>query len=329
MKQRGVALILVLWVLSILTLMASSFTLTMHRETASLSHTKENAQALAQAKSGLALAQAMLLHEDETKRWRIDGSIYEIETDNSLTRIRILSETGKIDLNSAPQTLLHDVLQFSPLETQAQLELENAILDWRDEDENTRPFGAEKPEYKAAKLGYAPRNKPFRSFEELQMLKGITAEVLAWMQPIFTIYAAGQTQVEVDVASREVLNVLPEVDVNLLDAYFLAKQKAILNHQPMPKIPRSENAAQAMSQDVEAITETETDPEISVVTISVETILENEATARIDAIVEKADGENNLPFQTLVWKSNSELPSLFSPTLEPFLIAHYFEPEQK
>jgi general secretion pathway protein K len=333
MKQRGVALILVLWVLSILTLMASSFTLTMRRETASLSHTKENAQALAQAKSGLALAQAMLLHEDETKRWRIDGSIYEIETDNSLTRIRILSETGKIDLNSAPQTLLHHVLQFSPLEMQAQLELENAILDWRDEDENTRPFGAEKAEYKAAKLSYAPRNKPFRSFEELQMLKGMTAEVLAWMQPIFTIYAAGQTQVEVDVASREVLNVLPEVDVNLLEAYFLAKQKAILNHQPMPKIPRSENAAQAMSQDVEATTETETAPEtapeISVVSISVETILENEATARIDVIVEKADGENNLPFQTLVWKSNSELPSLFSPTLEPFLIAHYFEPEQK
>ena len=325
MKQRGVALILVLWVLSILTLMASSFTLTMRRETASLSHVKENAQALEQAKSGLALAQAMLLQEDENKRWRVDGSIYEIESDDAVTRIRIFSETGKIDLNSAPQNLLHYVLQFAPLEKQAQLELENAILDWRDEDENTRPFGAEKPEYKAAKLSYAPRNKPFRAFEELQMLKGMTAQVLAWMQPIFTIYAAGQTEVEVAVAPREVLNVLPEIDVNLLDAYFLEKQKAILNHQPLPKLPRSENAAQAMSQDVETTTEAETAPEISVVTISVETQLENEATARIDVTLEKADGENNLPFQTLVWQSESDLPSLFSPELEPFLIAHYFE----
>jgi len=328
MKQRGVALILVLWVLSILTLMASSFTLTMRRETASLSHTKENAQALAQAKSGLALAQAMLLHEDETKRWRVDGNIYEIETNEAVTRIRILSETGKIDLNSAPQNLLHHVLQFSPLETQAQLELENAILDWRDEDENTRPFGAEKPEYKAAKLSYAPRNKPFRSFEELQMLKGMTAEVFAWMQPIFTIYAAGQTEVEVGVASREVLNVLPNIDANLLDEYFSTKQKAILNHAPMPIVPRSENAAQAMNQDIETTTEAETAPEISVVTISVETILENEASARIDVIAEKADGENNLPFQTLVWQSELDLPSLFSPALEPFLITHYFEPTQ-
>lgn len=325
MKQRGVALILVLWVLSILTLMASSFTLTMRRETVGLSHTKENMQALAQTKSGLALAQAMLLHEDETKRWRVDGSIYEIETNDTVTRIRIFSETGKIDLNSAPQKLLHHVLQFSPLETQAQLELENAILDWRDEDENTRPFGAEKAEYKAAKLNYAPRNKPFRSFEELQMLKGMTANVLTWMQPIFTIYAAGQTEVDWNLASREVLNVLPEIDVNLLDAYFLAKQKAILNHQPLPKLPRIENAAQAMSEDVEATTEEEMPFEISVVTISVETILNEEVTARIDVVVEKADGENNLPFQTLVWQTNSDFPSLFSPELEPFLIAHYFE----
>lgn len=325
MKQRGVALILVLWVLSILTLMASSFTLTMRRETVGLSHTKENMQALAQTKSGLALAQAMLLHEDEKKRWRVDGSIYEIETNDTVTRIRILSETGKIDLNSAPQKLLHHVLQFAPLETQAQLELENAILDWRDEDENTRPFGAEKAEYKAAKLNYAPRNKPFRSFEELQMLKGMTADVLAWMQPLFTIYAAGQTEVDWNLASREVLNVLPEIDVNLLDAYFLAKQKAILNHQPLPKLPRIENASQAMNEDVEATTE-EMPFEISVVTISVETILNEEVTARIDVVVEKADGENNLPFQTLVWQTDSDLPSLFSPELEPFLIAHYFEP---
>lgn len=327
MKQRGVALILVLWVLSILTLMAGSFTLTMRRETAGLSHTKENAQALAQAKSGLTLAQAMLLHEDETKRWRVDGSIYEIESDTATTRIRITSEFGKIDINSATAQLLHHVLQFAPLEIQAQQELENAILDWRDEDETTRPFGAEKPEYKAAKLSYAPRNKPFRSFEELQMLKGMNANVFAWMQKIFTIYAAGQTEVEVNTSSREVLNVLPEIDATQLDNYFFARQKAILNHAPMPILPRIENAGQSMNSDAQNTTEAEVAPDIAVVTISVETILENEATARIDVTMEKLDGANNLPFQILVWQTDLDAPSLFSQELEPFLIAHFFEPE--
>lgn len=332
MKQRGVALILVLWVLSILMLMAGSFTLTMRRESAGVSHIKANAQALVQAQAGISLAQAMLLHEDETKRWRVDGSIYEIEEENATTRIRLLSETGKIDINSATTNLLHQVLSHAPLDTQEQLNLENAILDWRDEDDTTRPFGAEKPEYHAAKLSYAPRNKPFRSLEELQMVRGMTADIFAWMQPIFTVYAAGQTEVELNLATRDVLNVLPEVDSNLLDAYFLARQQNIINHAPLPVVPRIENASQAMAQDVETTTEAETAPDISVVTASIETILDNEAQARIDVVMEKIDGANNLPFQVVTWQKQSDTtnkPSLFSETMNSLVIARYVEPEHE
>jgi general secretion pathway protein K len=327
MKQRGVALILVLWVLSILMLMAGSFSLTMRRESAGVMAIKANAQANTQAQAGLAIAEAMLLHEDENKRWRIDGSIYEIETQNAKTRIRILSETGKIDLNSVPNTLLHQVLTDAPLETQAQLNLENAILDWRDEDENTRPFGAEKSEYLAAKLHYAPRNKPFRSLEELQMLRGMNADIFAWMKQIFTVYAAGQTEVDFNLATRDVLNVLPEIDSNSLDAYFIARQQSILNHTPLPTIPRNVNSSQAMSQDIESTTEIDTITEISVVSITVETILENEAQATIHVVLEKIDGANNLPFQILTWQNETDnlTPSLFSDEMNPFVIAHYFE----
>jgi general secretion pathway protein K len=328
MKQRGVALILVLWVLSILTLMAGSFSKTMRRESAGVMTIRANAEENAQAQAGIALAQAMLLHEDETKRWRVDGSIYEIETKNATMRIRLLSETGKIDINSVTSQLLHNVLLHAPLETQAQVELENAILDWRDEDETTRPFGAEKPEYKAAKLSYAPRNKPFRSLEELQMVRGLDADVFAWMQPIFTVYAAGQTEVDLNLATRDVLNVLPEIDVNLLDAYFLARQQAILNHAPMPVVPRIENAAQAMTQDVETTTETEAAPEISVVTVTVEAILDNDAQAAVQVVMEKIDGANNLPFQILKQQNQIETLSLFSETMNQLVVARYAEPNQ-
>lgn len=326
MKQRGVALILVLWVLSILTLMAGSFSKAMRRESAGVMTIRANAEANAQAQAGIALAQAMMLHEDETKRWRVDGSIYEIETENATMRIRLLSETGKIDINSVAVQLLHQVLLNAPLETQAQLELENAILDWRDEDDTTRPFGAEKPEYKAAKLSYAPRNKPFRSLEELQMVRGLDAEVFAWMQPLFTVYAAGQTEVDLNLATRDVLNVLPEVDTNLLEAYFLARQQAILNHAPMPKLPRRENAAQAMTQDVENTTEAEVAPEISVVTVTVEAILDNDAQAAIQAVMEKIDGANNLPFQILTQQNQADSSSLFAETMNAFVVARYVEP---
>lgn len=329
-KQRGVALILVLWVLSILMLMAGSFTLTMRRETAGVSGIKANAQAMAQVKAGISLAQAMMLQDDETKRWRIDGSIYEIESENAITRIRLLSETGKIDINSVTANLLHQVLIHAPLDSQAQLNLENAILDWRDDDETTRPFGAEKTEYHAAKLNYAPRNKPFRSLEELQMVRGMTADVFTWMQPIFTIYAAGQTEVALNLATREVLNVLPDVDVNLLDAYFLARQQSIVHHAPLPVIPRMANATQAMAGDIETTTETEAAPDISVITVIVETHLDNDAQARAQVVMEKIDGANNLPFQILTWQNPSDTTntsSLFSETMNSLVVTRYVEPE--
>ena len=322
MKQRGVALVLVLWVLSILMLMAGSFSLTMRRESAGVSGIYTHAQALAQAQAGIAIAQAMLLHDDENKRWRVDGSIYEIQYLQATMRIQIQSQTGKIDINSAPVSLLHHVLQYAPLDKQAQLNLENAILDWRDADDDTRPFGAEKNEYHSAKLHYSPRNKPFRSMEELQMVRGMTSDVLNWMQPLFTVYAAGQTEVEYAVASREVLSVLPEIDVNLLDAYFVAREKSILLHTPMPVIPRVENANQAMTQDVQNTTESSTMTEISVVSVVVEVQLETDTHTQVEVIMEKMDGANNLPFQILTWKNQAEYThtnSLFSQNLTPIL----------
>ena len=322
MKQRGVALVLVLWILSILILMAGSFSVTMRRESAGVTGIRAHAQALAQAQAGIAIAQAMLLHEDENKRWRIDGSVYEIRYPHSTVRIQIQSQAGKIDINSASITLLHHVLQYAPLDKQAQLNLENAILDWRDADDITRPFGAEKEEYHHAKLHYAPRNKPFRSMEELQMVRGMNSDVLNWMQPLFTVYAAGQTEVEYAVASHDVLRVLPEIDVSLLDAYFLAREKSILLHTPMPAVPRIENTTQAMVQDVQDTTEPPSMPEISVVNVVVEVQLDDQTNVQIDAMMEKMDGANNLPFQMLTWNSQADytrVNSLFSRTMTPIL----------
>ncbi|HCT99660.1 MAG TPA: general secretion pathway protein GspK [Methylococcaceae bacterium] len=324
MKQRGVALVLVLWIMSLLMLMAGSFSLTMRRESTGVSGSLSQAKAIAQAQGGVALAQAMLLHEDESKRWRVDGSVYEISTQHAVMRIQIQSQAGKIDINSAPMTLLHHVFQYAPLDSQAQLNVENAILDWRDADDTPRPFGAEKDDYQKAKLHYAPRNKPFRSMAELQMVRGMTEEVLAWMQPIFTVYAAGQTDIDYALAPRDVLAVLPEVDVNLLDTYFIARQKSAATNAPPPAIPRRQNAGQAMVQEMQDTTEPASAPEISVVSVIVEVQLDDDekSTAQIEVMMEKIDGANNLPFQQLTWKTQTDYAqthSLFGVDVTPLL----------
>ena len=70
-RQKGLALVLVLWVLSLLTIMAGSFALSIRREASIVADIKNNAQAMAVAESGIAMAEMMLLNTDQYKRWRV------------------------------------------------------------------------------------------------------------------------------------------------------------------------------------------------------------------------------------------------------------------
>lgn len=160
-QQRGFALLLVLWILSLLTIMAGSFALTIRRESAIIAGLKDNAQATAVAESGIAIAQVMLLNNDKTKRWVANGSIYSLNdwqqlgVENAHVRLRIIDEKGKIDINKASQKLLASLMSSSPLtDERDQLRLVGAILDWRDQDDIPSNDGAEHEQYSQQGLNY-------------------------------------------------------------------------------------------------------------------------------------------------------------------------------
>ncbi len=60
------------------------------------------------------------------------------------------------------------------------LELADAILDWIDEDDEPREFGAEIDYYSAQQPACRPRNGPLASLAELLMVRGITPESSLW-----------------------------------------------------------------------------------------------------------------------------------------------------
>ena len=172
-KQHGLALVLVLWVLSLFIIMAGSFALSMRREASVAIGIKNSSQGIAAAEAGIAVAEMMLLNPDQNRRWRSDGSVYQIDFVDTLVRVRLLAETGKIDINAAEPPLLQSLLAGAPIEPDQQAALLGAILDWRDPDDQVNINGAETEEYHAAGLKYVPRNQPFQSIEELQMVLGI------------------------------------------------------------------------------------------------------------------------------------------------------------
>lgn len=347
-KPRGFALVLVLWVLSLMTIMAGSFALTMRRESALVSDSRNNAQAIAVAESGLALAEFMLLNPDPQFGWRTDGSIYQINYANSKVRIRMLSENGKIDINSADQTLLQELMSGAPLDAKLQTGLVNAILDWRDEDDLVRIEGAEKKDYKKAGLSYQPSNKPFRSIDELQLVLGMNEQIFKWLENLVTVNS-GQPKVNLSLAAKEVLQVLPGLDAELIDEFIAARRDSAINGLPAPKLvanndvytiePSAAIAVQPASAQKTApslqnifenngqATAQNTAEQKGVITVIAEAQLDDGSTADIQALIQ-ADALGSSPFQILKWRSNATVnESLFSDEKDMLLVGQYAEPQ--
>lgn len=354
-RQRGFALVLVLWVLSLLTIMAGSFALSMRREAAIVTGSSSNARGVAIAESGLALAELMLMHPDQQQRWRTDSSIYHVDYADASLRIQLLAETGKIDINSADEPLLQGLIAQVPLEAEEQTRLLNAILDWRDTDDQVRENGAEKKDYKAAGLSYQPGNKPFQSIEELQLVLGMNEQVFKALENLITVYSK-QPKVDLAQAPKDVLQIVPGMDAELIDTYIMARRDSAINGLAAPTLVlrdgvyslnmaepgeapqtlRDSGSLKARPQSALGGTTFGTDankansaPALSgAVTIISEALLDDDTTATLKVLIKKADGAGKSPFQILKWQRNPAADeSLFTDEKDELLVRQYAEPQ--
>jgi general secretion pathway protein K len=321
------ALVLVLWVISLLTVMAGSFALSMRRETAITMGIKNNALALAVAESGVAIAELMLLNPDQNQRWRADGSIYEIIGGDAKIRVRLLSEAGKVDINDADQVLLEALMAIIPSEAEQKAKLVGAIIDWRDADDLIHSDGAEKNDYKQAGLSYQPSNKPFQTLEELQLVLGMNEAIFLQLEPLITVYS-GQATVSVQQAAKEVLQIIPGLDTSLIDTYMTARMESAINNLAMPPYPASTGVASIVEQPVVF-------GQATVLTLVSEAQLEDGSSAIIRVLIKQADPtavQNTTvlqsPFQVLKWQQvTTNDQSLFDDAMSDLLIKKYAEPE--
>ena len=305
----GYALVIVIWILTLLSLMAGSFALTMRRDNSVSLALKNNALALALTESGLGLAEFAMQNPDPDQRWLVDGTIYQVlRADGSEIRIRVSSESGKIDLNMASDKLLAAMLKSVTGDLFAEEKLFNTILDWRDADDDVRPHGAEKKQYQEAGLGYGPSNKPFQSLEELQSILGMNNDLYQQLKPLLTVYS-GQNNINDKEASPQVLQIYESVNGNT------AVQT--------PSAP----AAPAPANGVAALANTNQN---SAYTFQVDVLMEDNASASLEAVIKfqpsQAQAQTSVPtqapnvVQVLDWKQNQLQPSLFAAGMDARLI---------
>lgn len=147
------------------------------------------ARLMAAADAGVEIALANLTRPGMATRWSIDGRTYNASWGDVPVAIRIEDEAGKIMLNRIDGENMSWLLSALNL-PQDQIEiLRDSFDDWIDQDDEPRANGAEREFYRPR--GYAPRNGPPTSVEELGDIRGFTPALVERIARIATVEVNG------------------------------------------------------------------------------------------------------------------------------------------
>jgi len=189
-KARGSILIIVIWAIAVLAVIVGGTQVVCYRMAAVGAKNLEQVQARWAARAGVEQVIAVLSYNLEnpnpsdalaivrdledtavgktgTGTWEIthvmDGQLYLGPMDES-SKLNIntvsMNEMTEMDLDGLSQDVI------------------DAIIDWRDEDDEVSLMGAEEDFYRNRNLNYEPRNSDLKSVAEMELIAGVWPESL-------------------------------------------------------------------------------------------------------------------------------------------------------
>ncbi|CAM3591418.1 General secretion pathway protein GspK [Pseudomonas reidholzensis] len=162
-RQRGAALLLVLWVVGLLSALLAGLAVSVQLQQRQARWLNSQTQAAFAAQAGFNLAVTNLLR-DGPQRWLADGQPHLQRFADSSLRISVSSERGKLDLNATPATSLEKLLRASGASVERSHTITQAL--------RTR------------------RNQvPLRMLEEFRELPGMTYAVYTRALPFITVWS--------------------------------------------------------------------------------------------------------------------------------------------
>ncbi len=223
--QRGIALILVLWTLVLLTVIAGSLTTTVRTELSMTRNLLDEVQGRGLLDAGFTYVLANYLGANRSEVETMlpdDGRLREWIFDGHKLRVGLTGEDAKIDLNLADDEFIKNALLSAGLEAEQAEAIGDAIADWRDEDDLHRLAGAEDPEYERAGYPYGAKNGKFESVTELGLIYGVDKTLYDRIVPLFTVNSGAKT-VNPRYADRAVLLAIPGVSEDQVDEFIQAR----------------------------------------------------------------------------------------------------------
>jgi general secretion pathway protein K len=207
-RDRGAALLLVLWVLVLLTGLLAVFAVTARTESLQGRTLARSTAARYLAESGIEVAALRLASTDPALKWLPDGRAYAFTLDDTAIEVRVRDESGRVDLNAASPVLLEALILALGGDPVTAPRIAAAIQDFRDGDDLlSAGGGAEDPEYAADGRPYGAKDRAFESVTELQQVLGMDAALYRLMAPQVTINT-GLAQPDPTYADEPVLRAL-------------------------------------------------------------------------------------------------------------------------
>lgn len=187
-KQKGIALIVILWISMLLILMLYALLLETAAETSLADGFAARKKAEQLALSGYEKAIVVLNNDQETKQtledvWaQEEDEWYEVELGEGVFTLihpvcsenqmywGMSDEAARLNINTAEKDSLLALPEMSE-------EIADSIIDWRDENSEPEPSGAEEDYYMTLDPPYSCKNSFFETGEELLFVKGVTSEL--------------------------------------------------------------------------------------------------------------------------------------------------------
>lgn len=223
-QQRGIAFIIVLWVIALVAILMGSFAVIARTENLQARHLLDSVRGRYAAEAGVNLAAYAMRRSDPLTRWVPDGRPYQLELDGAKVTIKVLDDSGKIDINRADPTVLTRLFESNGIDHDQAQALAARIGDWIDPDDNTQVNGAEEPQYKQAGLSYGPANAPFTTVGEVQQVLGIDYELFRKLQPALTVYS-GSASPNPMYAPEQAMMALPGMTSDLAQQLIAQRQQ--------------------------------------------------------------------------------------------------------
>jgi general secretion pathway protein K len=221
-EQKGVVLLLVIWVLAILMSIVLSLSYMTKTDLASTLLFKRGMVDKYIAEAGIERAVVELLYrvknlgDKEKKVWQVDGTPYRSNLNEGNYIIKIMDESGMIDINTAPEIILRNLFGTMEIDERNADIIVDSILDWRDPDELHRLSGAESSYYMSLPNPYKAKNGRFDTVEELLLVRGITHEILYGNvkgTPLINLFTVNSRsgRINLKAAPAKVISALPGI----------------------------------------------------------------------------------------------------------------------